>query len=100
MLSFLRRWWPVSLAIGLVSALSAQPLFGCLPQGHDSLIHLYRLVELDHLLRQGLFFPRWMPDLVYGYGYPLFNFYAPLSAYLSEAIYLIPGLGFQHSLAA
>jgi hypothetical protein len=96
----IRRNLPAAVVIGLVSALAAQPLFGCLPRGHDSLLHLYRLVELDHLLHQGILFPRWMPDLVYGYGYPLFNFYAPLSTYLSEVIHLITGFGFQHSVAA
>ncbi|MBC7249149.1 MAG: glycosyltransferase family 39 protein [Anaerolineae bacterium] len=70
-----------------------------LPRGGDTGLHLYRLVELDHCLRQGLLFPRWMPDLVYGYGYPLFNFYAPLSTYLTEALHLL-GLAFVPALRA
>lgn len=68
-----------------------------LPRGGDTGLHLYRLVELDHCLRQGLLFPRWMPDLVYGYGYPLFNFYAPLSTYLTAALHLL-GLAFVPAL--
>ncbi|MDH7474249.1 MAG: hypothetical protein QHJ74_09610, partial [Anaerolineae bacterium] len=70
-----------------------------LPRGGDTGLHLYRLVELDHCLRQGLLFPRWMPDLAYGYGYPLFNFYAPLSTYLTEALHLL-GLAFVPALRA
>ena len=49
----------------------------------DGLLHLYRLVELDHLIAEGVWFPRWAPDFVYGFGYPIFNYYAPLSYYLS-----------------
>ena len=58
----------------------------------DGLLHLYRLIALDHMLRQGLFFPRWWPDLAYGYGFPLFVFYAPLSYYITEGLHLL-GLG-------
>ena len=56
----------------------------------DGLNHFYRLVEFEHLLRQGDWFPRWAADLGYGYGYPLFNFYPPLTYYLGA---LFHGLG-------
>lgn len=62
---------------------------GSLPQTADGIIHLYRLVELDNLVRHGVLFSRWAPDLVYGLGLPLFNFYAPLSYYLAEAFHLL-----------
>jgi hypothetical protein len=66
------------------------PLFQpTLTRSADGLLHLYRLIALDQLLRQGVFFPRWWPDLAYGYGLPLFVFYAPLSYYLSEAFHLL-----------
>lgn len=55
----------------------------------DGLLHLYRLVALDHAIRQGALFPRWLPDLAYGYGLPLFVFYAPLSYYVTEALNLL-----------
>ena len=53
----------------------------------DGLLHLYRLIELDHLISEGVLFPRWAPDFVYGFGYPIFNFYAPLSYYLSVPLH-------------
>ncbi|MBE2225300.1 MAG: glycosyltransferase family 39 protein, partial [Anaerolineae bacterium] len=53
--------------------------------------HLLRLTQLDHLLRQGVFFSRWAPDMAQGYGFPFFNFYAPLSYYLAEAVSLLAG---------
>lgn len=55
----------------------------------DGLLHLYRVVALDHAIRQGALFPRWLPDLAYGYGLPLFVFYAPLSYYLTEGLHLL-----------
>lgn len=60
-----------------------------LTRSADGLLHLYRLVALDHLIHQGVFFARWWPDLAYGYGLPLFVFYAPLSYYLTEIFHLL-----------
>lgn len=79
------------------------PLFQpTLTHSADGLLHLYRLIALDHLIDQGLFFPRWWPDLAYGYGLPLFVYYAPLSYYLTEVIHLLglnPILAFNASAA-
>ncbi|MDX1523144.1 MAG: 6-pyruvoyl-tetrahydropterin synthase-related protein, partial [Anaerolineae bacterium] len=36
--------------------------------------------------------PRWSPDFSFGYGYPLFNLYAPLAFYAAEVLHLL-GLG-------
>ena len=55
----------------------------------DGLLHLYRVVALEHALGQGgTFFPRWLPDLAYGYGFPLFVYYAPLAYYITLALSL------------
>ncbi len=87
-------------AVALVGLTSAQPLLaGRLPWAADTLIHFYRLVELDHLLRHGYLFSRWSPDLAYGYGFPLFHFYAPLSYYVAEVLHLV-GLDFAPALLA
>ena len=74
-------------------------LKGSLPQTADGIIHLYRLVELDNLFQHGVLFSRWAPDLVYGLGLPLFNFYAPLSYYLAEVFHLL-GLSLVNALKA
>lgn len=58
----------------------------------DGLLHMYRLVALNQALYQGTLFPRWLPDLAFGYGLPLFIFYAPLSYYIALVLNL-PGLG-------
>ncbi len=62
-----------------------------LPCSDDAAFHLLRLTQLDHLLRQGVLFSRWAPDMAQGYGFPFFNFYAPLSYYLAEAVSLLVG---------
>ncbi len=89
--------WLVVLGASLFAVL---PLARGIPRGHDIGLHFFRLVELDYLVRQGIYFSRWMPDLVFGYGYPLFNFYAPLSAYLALAWHVLGGLSFHASLSA
>ncbi len=65
----------------------------------DFAFHLLRLVQLDALVRRGVLYSRWAPDMALGYGYPFFNFYAPLSYYVADALSLV-GLGLQHALIA
>lgn len=56
---------------------------------HDGALHLLRLAVLDYHLRQGMVYPRWIPELLNGLGYPVFNFYGPLSYYLAELPHLL-----------
>jgi hypothetical protein len=60
-----------------------------LPRSFDGLFHLFRLLEIDQLARQGVLLPRWAPDLFYGYGYPLFNFAPHLPYYVSELLFVM-----------
>jgi len=56
---------------------------------HDGLIHLQRLIALDGALRDGVLLPRWLPDLAYGYGEPVFLYYAPLAYLPALAVRLL-----------
>ena len=85
-----RAWWPW-LAVLLITALAAQPLWGLPPQGDDLLLHIYRIPLLNSQWAAGLPLARWQPDLIYGYGSPLFTFYPPLSAWLLTALYWLTG---------
>ncbi len=58
----------------------------------DTPVHLMRLFVFDQHVRQGEWLPRWIPELYTGYGYPLFNFYAPAMYYVAETLHL-GGLG-------
>lgn len=78
------KWPAVLLALSLTAI---QPfLSGRWPWRGDGLLHFYRLLELDRAVAQGVWYPRWLPDLGFGFGFPLFNYYAPLSYYL-----MLPG---------
>ncbi len=83
------RWLRLA-AILLIGAASMQPLLkGLLPRGADVFLHFYRIIALDDLIRNGVFFSRWFPNLAFGYGYPIFQFYPPLPHYLAEALHLL-----------
>ncbi len=48
---------------------------------HDD-TQVARVFEMGKALGDGMFPVRWVRDLGYGYGYPIFNFYAPFPYYL------------------
>lgn len=54
---------------------------------HDDM-QIMRIFELDKCVKDGQLPCRWVPDLGYSYGYPLFNYYPPLPYYLGELLYL------------
>jgi len=58
------------------------------PCSHDGDFHYFRVVAMRSALEQGLLFTRWLPDLAFGYGYPFFNYRAPLSYYLALGLWL------------
>jgi hypothetical protein len=64
---------------------------------HDGLHHLYRLLDLDWCIRGGALYPRWLPDMGFGYGFAILNYYGPLSYYLAEVFKLL-GAGYIDSL--
>ena len=82
----------------LVAVVAAVPLFagpGLLNTrgGGDSPFLLQRLHQLSAALADGHFPARWMPDANYGYGYPFFHYYAPLSLYVAVLFRLL-GAGY------
>ncbi len=83
------RLLSVPICIGLVAA---QPfLFDArTPRGADVLLHTYRLVALQDLVQHGVWYSPWFPNLAFGYGYPIFQHYAPFTQYVAL---LVTGLG-------
>ena len=84
---------PLLLAL-LLAAVAAWPLLageGLLNTrgGGDSPFLVQRLHQMETAVRDGHFPVRWMPDSNYGYGYPFFNYYAPLSFYIALAFRLL-----------
>jgi hypothetical protein len=86
--AFWRRLQPYALLLLLaLPALWPSALAG-IPRTNDGLTHVYRAVELDQLVRAGVFFPRWAPHLVWDYGYPIFDFFPYEAHYLVEGLHL------------
>jgi len=86
------RGWAPWLAAIAVALPAAAPLFGPgLIGTHrygDSPFLLTRLVAVVDALRQGTLFPRWSPELAYGLGYPLFDFYGALAFYAAALLHV------------
>lgn len=85
---FTKKYLPF-LIVFLLSFFVIRPLFmeGFFPV-HDS-TQVERVFEMSKALRDGMFPVRWVADLGYGYGYPIFNFYAPLAYYAGAFINLL-----------
>lgn len=72
------------LTVGLFWPLVAAPYF----THHDD-VQIIRLYEMDKCIKDHQIPCRWVPDLGGLYGYPIFNYYAPLPYYFGELIYLL-----------
>ncbi|MBP9817641.1 hypothetical protein KBC75_02690 [Candidatus Shapirobacteria bacterium] len=59
---------------------------------HDDM-QMIRQLELEKCFQDGQIPCRWAPDLGYGYGYPLFNFYPPMPYFVGQLFRTI-GLSF------
>jgi len=81
-----RRLIPFGL-LAWLTAFATWPLLTRpgLPAYTDIEHHVYRTYEILVAWGQGVPYLRWAPDFFFGYGYPIFNYYAPLTHYLSAA---------------
>lgn len=81
-------WFGLGLIItaALLWPLAAAPYFSM----HDD-VQTIRLYEMNKCILDGQIPCRWVPDLGGLYGYPLFNYYAPLPYYIGEVFYLLSG---------
>jgi hypothetical protein len=72
------------LTVGLLALLAVFPFLNNpgLPAMNDAELHIYRIAELGYSIQGGDLYPRWAPDFFHGYGYPIFNYYAPFSYHL------------------
>ncbi len=90
----------VLLAVAIVAA--ARPLWSLAASFFaldDGAVDLVRAFEFDRTLREGVWYPRWAPDLAFGYGYPVFNYYARLADFAGQAFHAL-GLGFPDAVKA
>ncbi len=77
---------PCSLII--IGLILVAPLLQSAPlQTDDGGLHIFRTIALDRAIQAGLLYPRWFPDLAFGYGFPFFNYREPLGYYALELLY-------------
>lgn len=87
----MRRPWLLGLLATTLAALPATWILW-LPgylASNDGIFHLTRLIDHERMLRAGVWYPRWLPDFGLGHGYPIFDFYPPLSTYVAEALHAL-----------
>lgn len=58
---------------------------------HDMPSHLTVMQQFDKVLRSGVPYPRWLPDINRGYGIATMNFYPPLFYYLTSLVNAVIG---------
>jgi hypothetical protein len=87
-MSTMRKWLGLAISI-ILSIWMLIPLFGSgyFPMHDDT--QVARVVVMGRALREGQFPVRWVSDLGYGYGYPIFNFYSPLPYYVGGSLYAL-----------
>ena len=67
------------LALALLAVPAASPFFlPGVPRTNDLTAHLFRTFFFGRTMAWGGWWPRWSPDQVYGFGYPVFNFFPSL----------------------
>lgn len=89
-LNLWRHWDRGLLLALLVGAIAAWPFltYPSLPVATDAELHVFRIAELGYNLRAGNPYPRWAANFYHGYGYPIFNYYAPLTYHLGNWVTL------------
>jgi hypothetical protein len=87
----MKRFDPYLVLLILFSIFAIAPLLapGYFWGAHDGRHSIYFLFEFNRSIQDGILYPRWAPDYTFGYGYPMFNIYAPGALYVSEAFYLL-----------
>jgi len=89
-----RCHWNIVFGIAIVLALTVLAAWPFLvhpglPRETDAELHVFRAAQIGEALRGGAGYVRWAPDLWLGYGYPIFNYYSPLTYYLANLIALV-----------
>src|ERR1043166_758561 len=79
----------IGLVIILLSIPAVWALFVPGYYGASDDLHIAWLFEMIRTFNFGQFPPRFVPDLSYQFGYPLFNFVFPFPYYLGEIFHLI-----------
>lgn len=91
-------FWPILLIIFVLPTFNFLIKPGVYWNMHDDM-QMIRLLEMDKCLQDGQIPCRWTPDLGFGYGYPLFNFYPPLPSAVAQVFHWL-GFSYMYSIKA
>ena len=83
-----QRHLALALIVSVILFFAVLPLLPMLrgwywPATHDTLRYGILLDHFTAAFREGILYPRWLPELMGGYGYPEFVFYQPGFFYLA-----------------
>ncbi len=67
-----------------------------LPQTHDGVDHVARIMAFYQNLSEGILIPRWASILNWGYGHPILQFLYPLPSYIAS-LFVLFGFSFMDS---
>src|SRR5438477_7660217 len=86
-----RRIDTMLVLVVCLSAFAWMPLAapGYFLNAHDAPHSLFFLQAFDEAIRDGAWWPAWGPNFAFGYGYPLWIFYAPLTYFAGELFHLL-----------
>jgi hypothetical protein len=90
------------ILIGLFGLVVISPLLqpGYFWGAHDARHAVYFIFQYDKAVQDGIWLPGWGPDWAFGYGYPFWIVYGPLSTFVGELFHHFVGLGFEDSVKA
>jgi len=82
--------WIILILIFVISIITLRDLFKPgFYTSHDGISQVVRLYYFDQAVRDGQIPPRWVGELLNGFGYPLFNFSYHLPWLLAEPMHLV-----------
>ena len=84
----------------LLSALAAVPLLkpGYFWGAHDARHDVYFIFQYLRVMNDGHWLARWSPEFSFGYGYPFFLIYGPLTSFLGALLVKFVGLGYTQAV--
>jgi uncharacterized membrane protein len=82
-----RRDWGWVFVLASLSFAIAPLVRPGLPAVADAVIHFFRTAEWVRVWDAGVLYPRWSPNLAFGYGFPLFIFAPPLPYAIAGALH-------------
>lgn len=87
-MNILKRFTPYILIV-ILSFFAFRPILipGFFPIHDDT--QVTRVFEMTNAVKDGMFPVRWSSNLGFGFGYPIFNFYAPFAYYVGAVFNLL-----------